>query len=336
VFPAYRGQTIPPEVAAAQFGTQILIQPLIAGSNQDTFSGQAYEDPDSVIYEIAAETGKVYTPCSAPGCAPYENALAFVESTAKREIYQYNKPAGYIDEISNFAQAGLDTVSVLSAITGTDVTAMPNLLPSYRGNAYRYIQGRSADIQGIIDGSGFQKLPAAERMAMRRYARLLAEGEQIVEPEAEDTLEKVLGGLNAWDAYIIGCNMTAFETFYENSASRAGYDITPASVSTGNLFLQNLALVRTFITDSDLDLVIYSPAIAGSLETYTAIVDDVVWNAETDDGYIDVFYKPGSLQDVTTPYKRTIHYPRYSQSGHMVSLAQPEKFFNDVKDWLED
>ncbi|MCG6538233.1 MAG: hypothetical protein L7F78_26830 [Syntrophales bacterium LBB04] len=81
---------------------------------------------------------------------------------------------------------------------------------------------------------------------------------------------------------------------------------------------------------------IYAAVIPDSLEMYPSIVRDVVWNAETDEGYIDVYYKAGSLQDVTTPYKRTIYFPRYAGSGHMVSLAQPEKFFYDVVRWLAD
>jgi pimeloyl-ACP methyl ester carboxylesterase len=335
VFPQYSGQDISPETAALQFGTQILIEPLITGY-QIEIAGEMFEESGSVIYQIAQDTGTTYEPCSAPGCDPESNAFNFVGNTARREVYQYSKPAGFIDEVSNFNLSRLNTVSVLSLITGTDATAMPYLAPLYRQDAYRSIQSSSADAALLLESPAFETLPAQAKMMIRHKAMLYALGEQDMMPEALDTLEEVLGILNPWDSYIVDCNMSAFNAFYDNSAISAGYDIDPMSAAVGDYFLQNLALIRTFITDCDLDLVIYAPAIPRALEEYPAKVNDVIWNAETNDGYIDVYYKPGSLEDVTTPYKRTIYFPRYDDSGHMVSLGQPEKFLADVERWLQD
>jgi hypothetical protein len=333
VFPEYAGSAITPETAALQFGKQILIEPLITGY-QMTIDGEMFEKSGSVIYQIAEDTGTTYEPCSFPDCNPEDNALEFVGSTAKREIYQYSKPAGFIDEITACNHSRLDMVSVLSTITGIDVASMPYLAPFFRQDAYRFIQSGSKDADLLIKSPTFGKLPPQVRRMIKQKARLYALGEENILPESGDTLESVFGLLNPWDGYIVDCNERVYSTFYDNSAIDAGYSIDPQSSSGGNYFLQNLALVRTFITDCDLDLVIYAPAIPDSLKKYSAIVNDVIWNAETDDGYIDIYYKAGSLEDVSTPYKRTIYFPRYHDSGHMVSLGQPEKFFDDVKRWL--
>ena len=333
VFPDYAGSTITPETAALQFGKQILIEPLITGY-QMTIAGEMFEKSGSVIYKIAEDTRTTYEPCSVSGCDPEDNALEFVEKTAKREIYQYSKPAGFINEITAFNHSRLDMVSVLSLITGVDVVSMPYLAPAFRQDAYRVIQSGSEDAALLIENPSFEKLPPQVRRMIKQKARLYALGEQDIITESGGTLESVLGVLNPWDGYMIDCNMNVIASFYENSATDAGYSIDPQSASVGNYLLQNLALVRTFITDCDLDLVIYAAAIPDSLKEYPALVNNVIWNAETNDGYIDVYYKPNSLEDVTTPYKRTIYFPRYDDSGHMVSLGQPGKFFDDVKRWL--
>jgi hypothetical protein len=333
VFPEFAGRATNPETAALQFGKQILIEPLITGY-QMTNAGKMFEKSGSVIYKIAEDTGTIYEPCTVPGCYPENNAFEFVEKTAKREIYQYSKPAGFIDEVNACNHSRLDMVSVLSMITGVDVVSMPYLAPDFRQDAYRFIQSGSEDAALLIQSPSFEKLPSQVRRMIKQKSRLFTMSEQHINPESGGTLESVLGALNPWDGYIVDCNMKVNATFYQNSATDAGYSIDPQSPSVGNYFLQNLAIVRTFITDCDLDLVIYAAAIPESLKDYDTIVNDVIWSAETDDGYIDVYYRPGSLEDVSTPYKRTIYFPRYDNSGHMVSLGQPGKFFDDVERWL--
>jgi len=328
------GQTVPPETIAGQFGSQVLIEPLITGQYQDDLAGAAFEEPDSVIYQIASATGTTFTPCAEEGCDPYENALTFVSDTAQREIYQYDQDAGFLDELEEFALQGLDTASVLSTIAGLDVSLITYLPPTYRDNAYRFIETPSSDLDAIMNGERFENLPASARMRLRQDLRRLALANLSESQGAGETLETVLGALNPWDAYLVQCNSSAFTTFYDNSAIQQGYQIDPYTTVDGELFLQNLALVDTFITDGIYDLVIYSAVIPDSIKEYASIVENVEWRIDGEDGYIDVYYKEGSLEDVTTPASRTIYFPRYTSSGHMVSLMQPDKFRNDVEGWL--
>ncbi len=336
VDPAYIGKTVAPEAVAGQFGSQILIQPVIAGQNQDNITGKVFEEEGSIIYRIAQETGTVYQPCATAGCNAWENALNFVNDIAGRDIYKYDTYEGFSFEMGAFAREGLNFSDILSTILGQDVSFIPNLGAQYRENAYRYIQSRDADAVSVINSPAFAKLPAAVKLRLKQRRMALAMKKIAVKPQAGDTLEKVLGILKSWDDYIASCNDYVITAYYENSAIAQGYDIDPLAASTGELFLQNLALVRTFITGADLDLVIYTPAIPDSLKQYPGIVTEVVWNAETDDGSIDVYYQPGSLEDVDAPDKRTIYFPRYRSSGHMVSLAQPDKFLDDVQRWLKN
>ncbi len=336
--PFYKGLTVPPEAVASQFSSQILIEPLITGIYQDELAGEAYEEEGSVIYDIAQATGTTYTPCSGrPDCRAFDNALDFVEGTAKRDVYQYDMGDGYTMGISNYNRSILDSEPILSQILGRDALSIWFLNPSSRKNAYRYIESESLDTLAVLESAGFERLPAAERMRIKKTIMLKALGSDKISPEeATDTLEKLLGPLSTWDAYVVGCNEAVNNTFYDNEAIDAGYPIDPMNEIYGSLFLENLALVDTFITDCDLDLVIYAAILPDTMKEYTDMVEDVVWDDATDEGYIRVYYKPGSLPYTETPDMRSIYFPRYRESGHMVTLAQPEKFFDDVERWLSE
>ncbi len=334
--PSCKGRTVPPEAVASQFGSQILIEPLLTGHYQDDLAGEAYEKEGSLIFGIAQATGTTYTPCNGrPDCTAFDNALDYVEDTAKRDVYQYDMDDGYTMGISDYNRGMVDRGSILSDIWGRDALSIRLLKPSVRNNAYRYIESESRDAMAVLESVGFERLPAAERMRIRKTVMLKALGSEGIRPkEATDTLEMLLGSLNPWDAYVVGCNDAVNNTYYNNRAIDAGYPIDPMDETYGRLFLENLPLVDTFISDCDLDLVIYAAVLPDSIKEYTDIVEDVVWDDATDDGYIYVYYRPGSLPDMETPDMRPIYFPRYRASGHMVTLAQPDKFFDDVGRWL--
>jgi hypothetical protein len=334
--PSCKGRIVTPEAVASQFGGQILIEPLLTGHYQDKLTGEAYEKEGSVIFDIAQATGTTYTPCGGrPDCHAFDNALDFVVKTAKRDVYQYDMDEGYTMGISNYNRSMVDRESILSQMLGRDVFSIRLLYPSARENAYRYIENESRDALEVLESSGFERLPAAERMRIKKKLMLKTlESEEIRPEEATDTLEMVLGPLNPWDAYVVGCNDAVNSTFYNNEAIDAGYPIDPMNDIFGEMFLENLALVDTLITDCDLDLVIYAAVLPDSIKEYADIVEDVVWDDSTEDGYIYVYYRPGTLPDIETPDMRPIYFPHYRASGHMVTLPQPDKFFNDVERWL--
>ncbi len=347
VFPDESARPFPPSVIARQFGRQVLIEPALAGSYQDRIAGELFEQEGSPIYKIAAETGKTYTPCSevtsAGGgrpCRPFDNALDFVIE-AGRDIYNYAKPADWFMGLSNFAERGLLHVNVLSRAFGWDPLFVVDLSPAARTEAYRYKKSRAQDLESLFWSSVYYELPAEHRMRIQREVGLLESGKEASAsegvPEASegadlknDTLVRVLGALKPWDDYLVGCNESALVAFYRNSATKAGYRIAPNSVLYGKMFLQNLALVETFITNAAFDLVIYAPAVPLALAKYSGIVKDVT----VQDGYMVVTYKPHSLPDIPTPKSRIVFFPDYERSGHGVAASQPKKLLEDVRDWM--
>ncbi len=112
-----------------------------------------------------------------------------------------------------------------------------------------------------------------------------------------------------------------------------------ASPLYGNMFLENISLVSTLLTDAELDLVIYSPALPKALERHSSIVKSIaaVRGSQTSlqtHGTFQVNYVPGSLAPLVTPASVTLHYPYYPTSGHSVASAQPDKLFLDVRNWM--
>ncbi|HOV88255.1 MAG TPA: hypothetical protein PLM79_18005 [Syntrophobacteraceae bacterium] len=347
VYPSQAGRPMSPSTVANQFGRQVLIEPLLAGRYQVQIAGEMLERKGSPIYRIAAETGKTFTPCrkvepgsAADRCNPYGNALKFVRS-AGRDVYHFAKPANWFEELGNRAGDGLLHARVFSRTLGEEARSIVELAPGAREEAYRYKKNAAADLESVLKGPAFDRLPPGERMCIESRARRLESGREVSRPGDEtghggqagrpsDLLVDVLGPLNPWDDYLVGCNDAALETFYVNSAVKAGFPIEPTSLLYGRLFLQNLALVKTFITDAAYDLVIYAPALPASLAKYRAIVQD----ATVHDEHIVVNYKPGSLPDIPTPLLAVITFPHYDRAGHGVAASQPKKLRDDVGKWL--
>ena len=91
-----------------------------------------------------------------------------------------------------------------------------------------------------------------------------------------------------------------------------------------------------FITDADLDLIVYTYALPWSLTSYSEIIEYVVVDTvdEGGGGPFTLHYKPGSLPDTATPETRAVRYPHYYAAGHSVSSYQPDKFLADVAQWI--
>ena len=111
----------------------------------------------------------------------------------------------------------------------------------------------------------------------------------------------------------MGMNMTAYAAFTLINLESFIYDSEPDdSPIYGRMFLENLPLVKTFLTDSEYDLVIYSPALPKALEKYTDLVQkvDVVRGKDTEDqlrGRFTVRYVPNALTETVTPNLSLIH-----------------------------
>jgi len=131
---------------------------------------------------------------------------------------------------------------------------------------------------------------------------------------ASGDLEQVFGVLQSWDDYYIDLNQNVTQIFYYAST-------TPYSAVNGQMFLENIRDVKTFITAAEEDIIIYAPGIPESLKKFSEVSDvDVVTDKFT------VKYKDSAEVEVTFPF--------YPGSSHSVSVNQPEKFLNDVTVWL--
>lgn len=347
----FPGEDVDSELAAAQFGRQILIQPQLTGPYQDEVTVREFFKENSIIDRIAAEEGKVWD----HQCNEYEYfpknmcvAMYYLPKVLNRDPYLYTQNASWTDDHEAFSTQSLLDVDVLGTILGQDVRGIAKMKPSDRETACRYSPLFSREGG---DGACFELNPEyADRLPEGTdgfFQAMLDQENYIatqVDRDRNNTLENVLGKLETWDDYFIGSNTSVFVAYFMTSLIEDLRVVNPdASTIYGEMFLNNLGLVKTFLTDSELDLIIYSPALPESLKKYTGIVDSVEVVQGTDNaqerspGSMTVNFMPNSLEDLdSTPASATLYYPYYAKSGHSVSSAQPGDFRQDVMNWLKE
>jgi len=324
VFPQLRGQEIPPEIIASQFGYQILIQPSISYNYQSQITDAMLLEPGSVIDQIEQDVGIPYDP-SAHG-----DPLSYVMYTAGRDVYIYSKPRDWLTGFFRNAARLLHYTLNMSQITGADVTQIPQLYAGARADAYR-----------VFDTNyGFSLMPADTSPRIKFLyldpARLEAED---VRQETGD-LSAVFGSLQPWDKYFLSVNYHANWAFHvHNVAKVRGYEVNTGHPRFGEMFLKNVAHVNTFITNAALDLVVYTAAIPPTLARYGDILDSVRHEkkspqGEMRPGQIVLNYSPSAFPDIQDLETRIIRFPLYASSCHAVSLTQPKDLFDDISNWL--
>ncbi|MBP7433663.1 hypothetical protein KA996_08990, partial [bacterium] len=131
---------------------------------------------------------------------------------------------------------------------------------------------------------------------------------------ASGDLEQVFGILQSWDDYFIDLHYDVTQIFYNATT-------TPYSSINGDMFLENIRDVRTFITAAEEDIIIYAPGIPESLKKFNGVSGVV-----SSDNKFTVKFSDNTQVDVKFPF--------YPESSHSVSVNQPEMFLNDVKEWL--
>ena len=161
-----------------------------------------------------------------------------------------------------------------------------------------------------------------------------------------------LGALNDFDSYLVGTNPYVFLGFCMNSGGnsladvlldiefdRYGISLTDSSIY-GTMFLENLALVDTFMTDAQNDIVVYSPTLVSQFDNrrFGKLVKAIVVNRGKKDaraGNFVIKYNPYSIRGLSKiPFSRSVDWYFYSDSGHSVSSTQPKEFREDVTSWL--
>jgi hypothetical protein len=334
-FPDYYSLYKPPEVVARQFSHVIMIQPAFSLDLQDSMTGQEYAKPGSVIFQLAEEVGKVFTPDKASPLSSLGSAFDFIMDVAGRDLYSYNRPYNNLND--GFAKAAdiLGNVQNLSLASGTDVTAIPDLYAAARSKAYRVVSedyykpslkffdpplaGQLEALGSTLSGFATQAAPSAFAAAASGLS-----------------LADVFGVLNPWDRFMLESNGYASYSFWTNVGALHGYLAPSNTWNHGLDFLNNLGYVNTFITNARYDLRVYTPLVPAVLAYYYWIAESAVHDSqprpgEERGGRIVVTYK-SAFKDGSR--QRVIRFPLYAQSGHAVTYYEPAAILDDVTAWL--
>lgn len=333
VFPEYNGQTVPPAVIAQQFSHQILIQPAITWYYQKLMEVEMLEAPGSILDQLAQETGVPYIryadhPEARNNPSPHRvmNYIYGYLDAIGRDPYIYPKPDGYFDGYFDAAAEVLTHFDGLCQMTGVNVSGISELYSSARQDAYK-IKFLEDDASRMFFSALVDPEPRSSEL------------ESFLFPGAEEDLESIFGVLHPWDRYFIDLNYDVPNAYSLNRAIMEGYDVQYAySIRYGDMFLEDVAYVETFVTNAAYDLVVYGPSLPEALTYHTSKVfrsthDTQGPSMAVRPGQILLEYQPGSVPGSSVT-SRTIRFPKYTQSGHAVTMTEPKEILDDVIDWL--
>jgi len=295
------------EQVAKQFNGQIMIQPLAMGQQQIDAVGEILEQNGSPLYTIQEETGKQYKTCgNSWNCDKHSNALKYVQN-AGRDIYAYRRPYNWLFDYTDYGIAKMLQFSLFGQFIMNDPRKIENLYAANRTGAFRY--GGYGYSRNIADLDKLENLPESVKIIMKARVE-----QRNAHPLSSGDLESVFGTLPDYDEYYVDTNNTINSTFYNASTS-------PYSDVNGEMFLENIRTVRTFITNAEEDIILYAKATPEAAKKFS-----IVSSVETGEESFTVNFKDGQSVTVTFPF--------YPESSHSVSVNQPEKFLNDVKNWM--
>jgi len=296
------------EAVAKQFGGQIMIQPLAMGQQQLDAIGEVLEQSDSPLYEIQQETGKKYSKCgSSWNCDKYNKAVNYVRN-AGRDIYSYRREYNWLFDYTDYGIAKITKFSMFGQFIMNDPTKIENLYAANRVGAFRY-GSTNGFARNIADLDKLENLPESIKIILR--ARI---EQRNAHPLSTGDFESVFGTLPSYDEYYLDTSDTILSTFYNAS-------VQPYSDVNGEMFLENIKTVKTFITNAEEDIILYAKATPEAAKKFSSVS-----SVETGDESFTVHFKDGQSATVTFPF--------YPESSHSVSVNQPAKFLNDVKKWM--
>jgi hypothetical protein len=295
------GAPFTPELAAAQFGRQILIEPAVAGQLQIDAGDAAFGRPGSTLQQVAAAHGIDCPQCADgdPECsqAATGQACRMAITTAGLDISDLQQTLDEGNAILAAAQARLRSVAGLGALLGVDPAGIEGLGAGARAGAYR-TGAETPTMDPLPDNFG---------------------------PEA---MAAELGALPAWDHYFVGLNQPII-----TASMDSGLGWTQSF--WGAVFLDNVQRVETFVTSAGYDAIIHSDSLAEALRgvpgVSAAALDRSPREGEPRPGVLTVEYAaPGGGASQTL----RIRMPHYASSGHAVAMRQPEDLADDVAAWL--
>ena len=333
IFPEYAGQTVPPSVIAQQFSHQILIQPAVTRNFQRLVAVEMLEAPGSILDDLAEETSEPYIrykdqPWAKENPTPYNimnNIYDYLEHIG-RDPYFYPLPDGFLMGYFDTAADVLTQYESLSLMTGVDAVGIPELHASARQRAYKI-----KFLEDYTSLMSFSALMGPAPKASNIHSFLF--------PNAEDDMTSVFGALQPWDRYFLDLNYDVNTAFALNRTVMESYDVQyQYSELYGEMFLENVAFVETFITNAAYDIVVYCPSQPDALSNHTSKHKGTTHHAvgphqAERPGQILLDYKPGSVPG-SNVMTRTIRFPRYTNSGHAVTMTEPGEILDDVISWL--
>ena len=351
-----------PQVVAQQFGHQVLVQPQLS-NHQGEVQSELYWPSNPALHspidDVATASGhpggftRDASRCKRayvirimdPGvCA----IMTYVPEFG-RDRYNWSKPASWSDDQDEATAAQLTELGKLNTILGFNVGTIKGFKAAERaGLAYSLLGARP----WIPGAAGLPVPPGADSDAWRDAAEEMVDSGQPAGPGASmalltvtdpryfddvvlgstgpDSLEAHFGALERADRYYGPWNQEIYVAFAYNLLAPE-FDVMPINPDSdptfGDMFLQNIRYVDTFLTDADYDLVINSEALPLALARHKGVRG--VYRASTSgagSGQFVVSYADGSQQ--------RIYYPRYAESGHAVAASQPAKIRDDVAAWL--
>jgi hypothetical protein len=290
----------------------------------------------------------------------------------ERDPYICSQPSGYFNGHRAAAVSFLTHIDTLNQMIGVDASGIPEMYAAARQQAYK-IKTLDASDKGVPllfpfttfrnekrllaklqepDIEERQIHSADEKLGQRSpadfdfsaligpppsQARLLAD----FFSASESDLAGVFGGLSAWDRFFVDLNYDVADTFAWNRATFQGYGIAyQNTLLFGRMFLENTAWVETFATNAAYDIVVFTPALPNALALSASVLSGAQYDAAgppdaVRPGQIILSYRPSSVPG-SSAASRTIRFPRYTRSGHAVTMTEPLEILEDVISWLAD
>jgi hypothetical protein len=141
------------------------------------------------------------------------------------------------------------------------------------------------------------------------------------------SFRSAFGDLEPWDRY--------FMLNQDLPPQESSWNLDPRF---GRMFLSNLLHTSTFITNARWDFTVCSAAIPPALEKWDSYVAAAAIDSQPREGvprpgWFTVSYVDCELTTATT---RTVRFPSYLHSGHMVTATQAAELRDDIAAWLKE
>lgn len=302
---AFQTTTPSASAIATVFGHQVLIEPVLVGTDQQSYVGGF----DSSVC-------KPPPPCTSPGCATQcyqwgvDSQQHSIPPTCDEDncdmlnsAQPNNQP--WSDYEGSVAATNLNIAATLSQALGVDATTITWMKYSARTDAYGRDEGFSSSDM------------------VNNFGHLVTGDNYFV----QDNIKVRVG---------YGGNNQAPYTPQNPRPARTWDDGINTAVAIGTNFLNNVSVpIRTFITVTKFDSLVWSPSIAYALNDghfSSLVASSGVAYDPTYATYVTA--RPGAMTiDFNSGLSSTVTMPTRYESGHTVPMRAPAQLLADVVQW---